>query len=116
MTPEDERQFQSATICHICDRAIGKVKYRDHCYLTEEYRGAAHEICNLNYKITTQLQKVDVIAQHKERSVSFSKHIQVDEVEVNGNKKQLYLKIRFFDSFHFMASSLDSFSHGKPRR
>ena len=26
-------------------------KVRDHCHYTRKYRGAAHSICNLNYKI-----------------------------------------------------------------
>jgi len=26
-------------------------KIRDHCHLTGKYRGAAHNICNLHYKV-----------------------------------------------------------------
>ena len=26
-------------------------KVRDHCYYAEEYRGAAHSICNLKYSV-----------------------------------------------------------------
>ena len=26
-------------------------KIRDHCHFTEKFRGAAHSICNLHYKV-----------------------------------------------------------------
>ena len=35
----DKSEFK---LCH---------KVRDHCYYTEKFRGAAHSICNLRYKI-----------------------------------------------------------------
>ena len=54
LTKEEEKEFQSATICHICeeefypDEKTNKiVKVRDHCHLTGKYRGAAHNQCNL---------------------------------------------------------------------
>ncbi|XP_044740133.1 uncharacterized protein LOC123301458 [Chrysoperla carnea] len=59
MTEENERIFQSSTMCHICEKPFleGQVKVRDHCHLTplktpqtSNFRGAAHESCNLNYK------------------------------------------------------------------
>ena len=57
LTPQEEKDFQSATICHICeqdlykDKETGKIlKVRDHCHFTGEYRGAAHNECNLKCK------------------------------------------------------------------
>ena len=32
-----------------------KKKVRDHCHYTGKYRGAAHSICNLCYKITKEI-------------------------------------------------------------
>ena len=29
-------------------------KARDHCHYTEEYRGAAHSICNLKYSVPSK--------------------------------------------------------------
>ena len=53
--PKDQKDFQSATICHICEQDLninketGQIlKVRDHCHFTGEYRGAAHNQCNLN--------------------------------------------------------------------
>ena len=33
-------------------------KVKDHCHYTEKYRGAAHNICNLRYKIPTEIPVV----------------------------------------------------------
>lgn len=41
-TEEDKKNFESATLCHICERELGEDRVRDHCHLTGKYRGAAH--------------------------------------------------------------------------
>lgn len=45
-------EHENATSCHICKQKfeIGDLKIHDHSHLTGLYRGAAHQICNLNYK------------------------------------------------------------------
>ena len=55
LTPEEEKDFKSAQLCHICEEELlvckktGEIfKVRDHCHLTGKYRGAAHNQCNLN--------------------------------------------------------------------
>ena len=55
LTDKEEKEFQLATTCHICeedlltDEKTGKIfKVRDHCHFTGEYRGAAHNECNLS--------------------------------------------------------------------
>ena len=57
LTPQEEKDFQSATICLICEQDLFKdeetgqiIKVRDHCHFTGEYRGAAHKQCNLKCK------------------------------------------------------------------
>ena len=55
ITKKEERDFQKATVCHICEGTFSdkeeEVKVRDHCHLTGRYRGAAHNKCNLKYKL-----------------------------------------------------------------
>ena len=55
LTDKEEKEFQLATICHICeedlltDEKTGKIfKVRDHCHFTGKYRGAAHNECSLS--------------------------------------------------------------------
>ena len=57
LSSQEKKDFQSAMYCHICeqklfrDKKTGKIlKVRDHCHFTGEYRGAAHNECNLNCK------------------------------------------------------------------
>ena len=109
LTPQEEKDFQSATICHICEQELFKdeetgqiIKVRDHCHFTGEYRGAAHKQCNLKCKkplilpvlfhnlqgydshlFIKQLAKVSgdlsCIPSTEEKYISFSKKIKVDE-------------------------------------
>ncbi|XP_023312147.1 uncharacterized protein LOC111692389 [Anoplophora glabripennis] len=54
MTSAQEAEFHKATHCHICEQPFKPedVKVRDHFHLSLEnnYRGAAHNACNINYK------------------------------------------------------------------
>ena len=54
MTREDRMTYKKATHCHICGEEIDKdkdKKVRDHCHLTGKFRGAAHNKCNLKFKV-----------------------------------------------------------------
>ena len=50
LTCEEEQAFQQAQDCHICDQPLGSDRVRDHDHLTGDYRGAAHNECNLALK------------------------------------------------------------------
>ncbi|XP_072401744.1 uncharacterized protein [Diabrotica undecimpunctata] len=132
MTTQQESDFHAATHCHICEQLFSPndKKVRDHDQLTSEnnYRGAAHEGCNINYKdahtipiifhnlsgydahfivndIATHIKgPVDLLPITKEKYISFTKHI--DDARI---------KFRFIDSFRFMASSLDKLSSYLPK-
>ena len=135
---EDQKDFKSATLCHICekdlykDKETGKIlKVRDHCHFTGEYRGAAHNECNLKCKkplilpvifhnlqgydsnlFIKQLAKVSgdlsCIPSTEEKYISFSKRITVDHYYSKNMGKLLPKKfeIRFIDSFKFLQTSL----------
>ena len=56
-TKEQQESYENAKLCYICrekfeNKYLKDKKYlrvRDHCHYTEEYRSAAHSICNLKY-------------------------------------------------------------------
>ena len=62
---EEKESHESQEICHICEKEFCtdkdnkkefklKQKVRDHCHYTGKYRGAAHSICNLRYRISKE--------------------------------------------------------------
>ena len=54
LTDEKNRSYENQKRCHACRKLFTKdhKKAKDHCYFTGKYRGAAHNKCNMNYKIT----------------------------------------------------------------
>ena len=50
MTEKNKEDFENNNICRYCEKEIITDKVTDHCHLTGAYRGAAHNICNLNVK------------------------------------------------------------------
>ena len=137
LTSREEKDFQSARRCHICEKKLfrdsGKIlKVRDHCHFTGEYRGAAHNECNLKCKkppilpvifhnlqgydshlLIKQIAKVSgdlsCIPSTEEKYISFSKKIVVDHYFSKKMGKLLPKKfeIRFIDSFKFLSTSLN---------
>ena len=132
LTRAEQKSFEEATICHICSKKLEKDKVRDHCHFTGQYRGAAHNQCNLrcrkprvlpvifhnlqNYDahlFIKQLAKIEgkleCIPSTEEKYISFSKHIKVGEYkDVGGNVFPVTFEIRFLDSFKFLQTSLAS--------
>ena len=65
LTKKEEKKHNKQEVCHICkkrfstdDNNIKYHKVRDHCNYTGKYRGAAHDICNLRYKIPKEIPVV----------------------------------------------------------
>ena len=50
MTQEDEEDFKNSKLCWFCELPLNGKVVSDHCHLTGRYRGAAHEVCNINVK------------------------------------------------------------------
>ena len=102
-------------------------KVRDHCHYTDKYSGAAHNICNLRYKMPKEIPIVfhngstydyhfiikelvkefdgnfECLGENTEKYITFSvlirKKIENKDIEIT-------YKIKFIDSFRFMATSL----------
>ena len=63
---EEEKNWHNMQkLCHICKKVFSTDynnkkyhKVKDHCNYTGEYRGAAHDICNLRYKIPKEIPVV----------------------------------------------------------
>ena len=130
LTNSEQKSFEEANICHICNCELKKDKVRDHCHFTGQYRGAAHNKCNLMCKkpkvlpvIFHNLQgydahlfikqlarlegKLDCIPSTEEKYISFSKTIKVGEFkDCSGSSFDVKFEIRFLDSFKFLQTSL----------
>ena len=61
LTATASRSFANTTICHMCTKPLGDDKVRDHCHITGNYRGAAHNECNLMYGISKTGWKLPVV-------------------------------------------------------
>ena len=118
MTEEDDEDFDNNFICRFCEKSIGSDKVRDHCHLTDNYRGPAHSKCNIN---VTQKQsnftpfKFHTFSQY-DNNMFFKKLVDKtnDKVKFDiipqANEEYIYVtygRIRFIDSYRFSSVSLD---------
>ena len=57
LTDEENRSYENQKLCHVCKKLFKKddKKMKDHCHFTGKYRGAAHNKCNIKYKITKNI-------------------------------------------------------------
>ena len=133
LTTEEKIHYNKQKICYICKKEFNNnndkknYKVRDHCHYTGKYRGAAHNICNLRYKVPKEIPivfhngskydyhfiikelvnefegKFQCLGENTEKYITFSvplkKKIENKNIEVN-------YKIKFIDSYRFMSSSL----------
>ena len=60
LTKRQLKKYKHATKCHICYKPFTPrdPKVRDHCHYTGLYRGPAHSLCNLRYKIPSYIPVV----------------------------------------------------------
>ncbi|VEN55338.1 unnamed protein product [Callosobruchus maculatus] len=134
MTQHDVSQFDAATECYICDKPFEPFnrKVRDHCHITGRYRGAAHSICNLNFKLPNYVPivfhnlrnydahifinqlgadkgDITVLPQTFEKYISFTKLLPVNQYKAqNGTTKSVLLQMRFIDSYQFLSTKLET--------
>ena len=134
LTKKQWNKYKRSTKCHICYKpfTLRDTMIRDHCHYTGLYRGPAHSLCSLRYKIPFYIPVVfhnlsgydahlfirelgghtsdmEVIAKNKEDYIRFSIKVPVEKyIDKNGEEKDKLIELRFIDSFKFMSSSLDS--------
>ena len=118
---DEQVRYEADSMCHICDQWIeeDQVKVPDHDHLSGEYRGAAHQACNVNYNLKNL--KIPVIL-HNFRGYD-SKMILKDIGKLNAQDlknlsvlaqnaeqfKSITLgAVRFIDSFQHLPSSLET--------
>ena len=141
LTKEEKEDYNNQKVCYICKKEFitsdtiessslegnKHYKVRDHRHYTGKYRGAAHNICNLRYKIPKDIPIIfhngstydyhfiirelvkefdgnfECFGENTEKYITFSvpikKRIENKDIEIN-------YKIKFVDSFRFMATSL----------
>ena len=97
-------------------------KVKDHCLYTGKFRGAAHSICNLNYKVPQEIPvkihngskydyhfiikelaeefkgEFECLGENTEKYISFSVPIKKEQ----NNDKTITYKLKFIDTCRFM--------------
>ena len=130
----DKRVYDNSTLCHICNEELGEDKGRDHCHLSGKFRGAAHEVWNLKYKVPkffpVVFQNLSGYDSHlfiktlgisegglsctpnnEENYIAFTKQVIVDKfINKEGKEVHVNRELRFIDGLKFMAASLDKLS------
>ena len=132
LTNEERESYKNQKVSDICEKEFSTdkkdQKVIDHCHDTRKYRGAAHNSCNLRYKIPKEIPlvfhndstydyhfiieelakefkgKIDCLGENTEKYITFSLP---NEIE-NDNGKTIKYKIKVTDSCRFMQSSLSS--------
>ena len=132
LTKTEEENCNNQKVCSICKKEFDKShkkhhKVRDHCHYTGKYRGAAHNICNLRYKIPKEIPIVfhngsthdyhfiikelvkefdgnfECLGENTEKYITFSVPI---NKKIENKDIEITYKIKCIDSFRFMATSL----------
>ena len=123
--------YNDQEICYICKKEFDKsdkkhCKVRDHCHYTGKYRGAAHNICNLRYKMPKEITVIfhngsvydyhfiikelvkefdgnfECLGENTEKHITFSVPI---KKKIENKDIEITYKIKFIDSYRFMVMS-----------
>ena len=140
LTTEEKIYPNKQKICYICKKEFSNndkknYKVRDHCHYTGKYRGAAHDICNLRCKVSKEIAIVfhngsiydyhfiikevvkefegnfECLGENTEKYITFSVPI---KKKIENKDLEITYKIKFIDSYRFMASSLSKVTDNLP--
>ena len=141
LTKEEEENYNNQKVCYICKKEFNTsdktesssfeckkhYKVRDHCHYTGKYRGVAHNICNLRYKIPNEIPIIfhngstydyhfiikelvkefegnfECLVENTEKYITFPVPI---KKRIENKDMGITYKIKLIDSFRFMATSL----------
>ena len=136
LTKEEEDNYNKENICYICKKEFNndttessslERKVRDHCHFKGKYRGAAHNKCNLRFKIPKNIPVIfhngstydyhfiikelacgfdgnfECLGENTEKYITFFLPI---KKRIENKNMDITYKIKFIDSFRFMATSL----------
>ena len=129
LTTEEKIYHNEQEICYICKKEFDEKNYkvRDHRHYKGKNRGAAHNICNLRYKIPKEIpvvfrngstydyhfiikeliKKFDgnfkCLGENTEKYIIFSVPI---KKKIENKDIEITCKIKFNDSYRFMTMSL----------
>ena len=120
LTKEEEDNHNKENTCYICKKDFNNDKVRDHCHFTGKYRGAAHNTCNLRYRIPKNIPVIfhngstydyhfiikgnfECLGENTEKYITFSVPI---KKKIDNKNIDINYKIKFIDSFRFMVTSL----------
>lgn len=118
ITNKQEKEFQDATFCHICEKPFkeGDIKVRDHDHINGLYRGCAHQDCNINlnhknFKVPVYFHNLKGFDGHL--IIQGLKKMNFHNIQIIAQNFEKYMtfsfgEFRFLDSFAFMSSSLDT--------
>ena len=142
LTTEEKIHYNKQKICYICKKEFNnndkkQQNVKDHCHYTGKYRGAAHNICNLRYKVPKEIPVVfhngstydyhfiikelvkefdgnfDCLGENTEKYITFSVPL---KTKIENKDIEINYKIKFIESCRFMLSSLsklaDNLSEG----
>ena len=125
-----KKLHESQSVCYACGKGFDGDKVRDHCYYTGKYRGALHSECNLRLRGTQTIPvlfhnlsnydshlfvrrladtdgEVDCIPHNEEKYITFSKNVIVDTIQKDNKDMNVYMKLKFVDTFKFQNTSLE---------
>ena len=115
MTAENEKNYKSSQDCWIYNEKLDATKVRDHCHITGYYRGAAHNKCDLNLKISKKLHIIFHNLEGDDGHIIFKELNNFDNIDIQLTSKTrekyiiaVYGNIIFLDSLQFYKGSLNS--------
>ena len=141
LTPEEKINYNNQNVCYTCKKEFDTIdtaepsvlarkknyKVRDHCHYTSKYKGAAHNVCNLRYKVPKEIPVVfqngstydyhfiikelvkefkgnfDCLGENTAKYITFSVPL---KKKIENKNIEVTYKIKFIDNFRFMSSSL----------